>query len=217
MKIRVYNSDGVFRGGLFKTERVSGCRCWHGPPHPHHQEIMVDISGHGEPSREGSWFILRISKTPEIVESADGRAEFDGDSQAICVTSIEAKRWFKNSIYETPPDLLELARAFEARGVEDDSDEPAEAHEPLTEIPKQIWDLLNGAAVPGKELAMRCYGDPRKASAIRKHIETIRKTGRTVDTRRGFGYFRPDSPPSELAASVSAPELTIRQEQFQVE
>src|SRR5262245_23590893 len=102
MKIRVYDSDGVFRGGLLRTESLQTCRTWNGPPHPHYVEIMSDISGHGEPSYEGSWFLLQMSKTPQISGSRACDDEFDSDSHAIRVTSREAVRWFKDKVYETP-------------------------------------------------------------------------------------------------------------------
>lgn len=73
MKIRIYRSDGVFRGGLFKTHIYDegGCRVWYGPPHPHYGEQMIDISGHGNPSTKHSWFILQFSRDPDITRGTD--------------------------------------------------------------------------------------------------------------------------------------------------
>lgn len=209
MKIRVNDSDGVFRGGLFKTERLLKCRTWQGPPHPHYVELMVDISGYGEPSYEGSWFLLQLSRNPDISGPSDGSDDFDDASKAFCITSREAARWFKNSIFETPPDLLELAKAFKGRGADDDVEVGSnDGNRPLTPAQQKIWDMLEGKAMLGKELAQAVYGDVKRAGAVRKQIEGIRKTGRTIDSKRGFGYFRPDAPPSELG--VSAPDLTVK-------
>lgn len=62
MKIRVYDSDGVFRGGLLETERLSNCRTWNGPPHPRYGDVLGDISGYGDPRSSLAGGIGRIGR-----------------------------------------------------------------------------------------------------------------------------------------------------------
>lgn len=110
MKIRVDDSDGEYRGGLFKTDIFNAitCRVWHAPPHPHYRESLIDISGLRKPCRHGSWYVIRISRAPEISGSEATSDSFDADSQAIRITAAEAKEWLKRYWYTLPKDLIRL-------------------------------------------------------------------------------------------------------------
>lgn len=200
MKVRVYRSDGILKGGLFKTSAFNDgtCRAWYGRPHPHYVEQMIDISGHGNPSTKYSWFILQFSRDPDITKGSEEVDDFDGASHAISITPAEAVRWFDRSVYSTPPDLFELARQFNPETYDWHSEQEGE---PLTEALQEVWDLLEGKAMIGKHIAQKVLGDPTQEDAIRKRISDIRKTGRTIDNRRGVGCFRPDAPPKESGNS----------------
>jgi hypothetical protein len=79
MKIRVYDSDGVFRGGLFNTRKYNAmsCRMWHGFPNPNYREHLIDINGLGKRSSKDSWYLLRESRHPEMSGPSDGSDSFD--------------------------------------------------------------------------------------------------------------------------------------------
>lgn len=48
MKIRISDSDGIYCGGLFKTDvfNALNCRLWPAPPHPHYDESLIYIAGY---------------------------------------------------------------------------------------------------------------------------------------------------------------------------
>jgi biotin operon repressor len=200
MKIRVYRSDGVSKGGLFKTSAFNdgNCRVWYGPPHPHYLEQLIDISGHGNPSTEYSWFILQFSRDPDITKGSEEEDDFDGASQAIRVTPVEAARWFDRGVYSAPTDLLELARGYDPSSFDWRSEQE---YEPLSEALQEVWGLLEHRSITGKQIAIELLHDPSQEDSIRKRISDIRKTGRTIDNRRGEGYFRPDAPPKGMGDS----------------
>lgn len=79
VKIRVDSSDGVYRGGLFKTDcyNAISCRMWPGRPHPDYTESLIDIAGKSNPCYDSSWFRLLIATVPHISGSSDGRDVFD--------------------------------------------------------------------------------------------------------------------------------------------
>lgn len=110
MKIRVRDSDGVFRGGLFNTRSFNdmSCRVWHGFPHPHFQERLIDINTKGKRSSRNSWYLLRISRHPEMSGPPDGSDDFDSQSQAYKITPNEALEWFKRVGFDAPEDLIRL-------------------------------------------------------------------------------------------------------------
>lgn len=210
LKIRVEYSDGVFRGGLLKLNSAQlHCRMWRGNPHPHFSEWMMDYSGHDNPSHEGSWFLLKMATKQDL--SGPPCDQFDSNSFGIKLSPPEAVRWFRRHDYSVPPDLCDLARTFKKRGDEGDDNDQLLPVGTLTPQQQRIWDLLQNKAMIGKELAKEIYNDPSCSTAIRKHIEAIRRTGRTVSNQKPFGYIRPDALPPELAeSSVSAPELTVK-------
>lgn len=201
MKISVYDSDGVFRGGLLRSGRFAECRTWFAPPHPHFLEYLGDISGYGEPTYEGCWFIIHRSRNPVITGSKECDDEFDEASYATKVTSLEALNWFKGKIYDPPEDLVLMAKEYvksNGASANREGEEKQEIQMPLSEALQEIWDLLEGKALLGKELARLVAGGPVSQDSIRKRIVAIRTTGRSIVNKRPFGYYRPDAPPEEL-------------------
>jgi hypothetical protein len=111
MKIRVYDSDGDFKGGLLKLDafNASTCRTWRAPPCPEYDELLMDIAGKGNPCRRESWFLVRLSKNPDFGEGPDeGPDAFDANSQAWRITPNEAAAWFQRNGFSVPPDLVRL-------------------------------------------------------------------------------------------------------------
>jgi hypothetical protein len=196
MKIRVYDSDGVYIGGLFKTDCFNAmtCRVWHGPPNPHYSEHLIDISGFGDPSREGSWYVLQIAREDDQDTTEHNTDEiFAKYSRAIRVTPVEALSWFELTVYQAPDDLLELVKAYDPDTYDryTISEDPV----PLTDDQKEVWDALDGKALTAKELSMEATGRRDLEDAMRKRVAAIRNTGRVIDNKQGAGYFRPDAPP----------------------
>jgi hypothetical protein len=128
MKVRVFDSDGVYRGGLFKTHAFTAmnCRYWHAPPHPTYTEHLVDIAGLSKPCRRDSWFLLRLAKTPELSGPPDGRDNFDAASQAFRIKPEEALTWFQRNGFEPPTDLVRLLDRPKMRRLKRPAREPAE-------------------------------------------------------------------------------------------
>ncbi|MCC6425178.1 MAG: hypothetical protein IT435_00010 [Phycisphaerales bacterium] len=110
MKIRVYDSDGVFRGGLFKTHcyNARNCRVWHAPPHPHFDESLIDIAGHDNPCEPTSWYRLQIAHVPDLIGPADHSDDFDANSKAYRITPVEAGAWLERCGFTKPTDLIRL-------------------------------------------------------------------------------------------------------------
>ncbi len=111
MRVRVYDSDGVFRGGLFRVSAYDPLRFrrWHAPPHPHYSEMLIDIAGMDEPSYEGSWFRVYISKNPEV--EGEGSDSFDASSFANSFSCAEARDWLHRYGYAVPEDLQRLCES----------------------------------------------------------------------------------------------------------
>lgn len=196
MKIRVLDSDGKYRGGLFNTVvyDATNCRVWHAPPNPNYLEKMIDISGFNKPSYPGSWFMLRISKAD--IEDADRQGTndyFAENSQAINLTPVETIRWFERNGFEPPEDLLDLEpnHADATTISESKGDLPV----PRTDAQQEILDLLDGNIYMAKELAKLVNGGPISEAAVRKRIEAINKSELVIINRPGRGYYLLDAPP----------------------
>lgn len=203
MKIRVYYSDGVFRGGFIDLAGYSllKFRMWPGRPQPGCKEFLIDTSGHGEPVYEGCWYLIRESSTPEI-EGPSGD-EFDLNSHATILTSIEVEAWFMRHDLKPPPDVIELARQFDGEFPNYEmpqEDSPLDVPM-LTEAQLEVWSFLDGKALAAKELGKLVVGGPLSEDAIRKRVQAIGRTGRTIAWKRSRGYYRPDSPPPDLRES----------------
>ncbi len=100
---------------------------WHGFPHPHFREQLIDINTKGKPSSRNSWYLLRISRHPEISGPSDGSDDFDSESQAHKINPNEAMEWFKRVGFDVPPDLLRLVerkRRVKRAGAASESREP---------------------------------------------------------------------------------------------
>lgn len=68
---------------------------------------------------------------------------------------------------------------------------------PLTDAQREVWSLLHGRALTGKEIAQKLEGTIVSEEAIRKRIRAIRESGRQIDSVSGLGYLRPDCPPPD--------------------
>lgn len=111
MKVRVFNSDGVYRGGLFRTDVycTPDYRSWEGPPNSEYYESLVDISGVGNPCQARSFIKLRISRNPEIHHFGEDENDYcDAASQAWRVTPTEARDWLTRNGFTVPDDLKAL-------------------------------------------------------------------------------------------------------------
>ncbi|HLP83775.1 MAG TPA: hypothetical protein VK157_05450 [Phycisphaerales bacterium] len=108
MRVRVFDSDGVFRGGLLPVSTYDALRFrrWHAPPHPHFDEFLLDIAGIDEPCYDSSWFRVYMSKHPDI--EGVGSDKFDSNSFANRFSLGEARDWLMRYGYAIPADLREL-------------------------------------------------------------------------------------------------------------
>ena len=182
MKIRVFDTDGIFRGGLLTTDDIGlDNRKWPGTPRPDHAETLIDLSS----DKTGYWFLLRISHTPDISGSKECDDEFDANSYALRYSPEEASHWLKENGYDPPPDLVEQANL-------------TASIKPLPERQEEVWNWLNGRILSAKEIATDVYGDYTKEDAVRKVISAIRGAGREIP-HVSRGYYRPDEPPPDLA------------------
>lgn len=75
---------------------------------------------------------------------------------------------------------------------------------PLPEMQDLVWQTLHSRRLLAKEVSQAVYGTPTSAAVVRKHIGQIRKSGREIKFRAGFGYYRPDAPPPSEAPPVSS-------------
>jgi hypothetical protein len=113
MNYRVFDSDGVFKGGLFNTAVYSSLshRVWYAPPHPHYGEKLYDISPQDEPCEASSFFILRIAFGNDGFPRMSEEEEFDPHSHAVAITPREAEMWLIRNGYSVPEDLEQLLDA----------------------------------------------------------------------------------------------------------
>lgn len=100
-KYRIYDEDGIFRGGLFNSavHNRSNSRAWTGTPRPYFTEHLFDIS-------EGEWILLRLSDEPRISGSRECDSEFDEASHGTRLSDESAQRWFIRNELSPPADLL---------------------------------------------------------------------------------------------------------------
>ncbi len=194
MKIRVFDSDGVYRGGLFKTDCFNGmtCRMWHAPPHPDYREALIDIAGKDSPCREQSWFRLQFARVQDISGPSDGSDDFDANSTAYRITPTEAAMWLDRHGYYRPPDLIALMVQL---GQQSGGATSNAAAAPLPDAAKEVWDALAGKVLSAKQLARALRSNE---DAIRKRIAVLKRAGCAVANRRGAGYYREDAPPPGL-------------------
>lgn len=101
VKVRVFNSDGIFRGGLFDTECSAAYRSWPGKPNSGFIEILYYLG-------YGCWIKYQESRNPDYEYDDEGVPVFDKESQAYKITSSEAAKWFDREGLEMPQDLLHL-------------------------------------------------------------------------------------------------------------
>lgn len=70
---------------------------------------------------------------------------------------------------------------------------------PLTPDQRQIWDLLSGRVMSGKEIANTIGRDLCSEDAVRQRIRRMVGNGWQIKNTRGSGYWRPVAPPHGLA------------------
>jgi hypothetical protein len=101
VKVRVLDTDGVFRGGLLETETVSRLtsRIWDAPPRLDFFEQLVDYRGDGD-----EWFRLLLSKHPRLMGPTGD--SFDEDSTAYRYSAEEASAWLQRFGFPLPADLV---------------------------------------------------------------------------------------------------------------
>jgi len=193
MKIQVYDSDGDFKGGLFKTKSFNApnCRMWHAPPHPNYRESLIDIAGKGNPCYESSWFRLQVAAVPDISGPSDGSDDFDANSRAYRISASEAAAWLERHAFPIPADLKALLPR-DRNGTAAPTATETSPSRPLPEGTAEVWEALNGQMLTAKEIAQKLR---ITEDAVRKRVARLREDGRTLDNRRGSGYFRPDAPP----------------------
>lgn len=224
MKIRVFDSDGVYRGGLFKTKSLNAinCRMWHAPPHPNYRESLIDIAGKNNPCDDSSWYRLQLAAVPDLSGPPDGSDDFDANSRAIRISPGEAADWFDRHGFPRPPDLTELlgqigtpshadrsANGQPAPGTAARATSTGTAGTPAPVAggmtggaAAALAPLPDGAravweALAGKVLSAKQLAQQLDSNehAVRKQITALNRLGRAVQNRRGAGYFRPDAPP----------------------
>ncbi len=62
----------------------------------------------------------------------------------------------------------------------------------MTKGQRGLWELLDGCAMKGPELARAL---DTSEDTVRQWVCELRRAGRVVAHRRGRGYWRPDAPP----------------------
>ena len=192
MKIRVSDSDGVYKGGLFKTASFNAmtCRTWRGPPHADYDEVLIDIAGKDSPCYDSSWYRLQIAHVPDVSGPPDGSDDFDANSRAVHITLAEAAAWLDRHGFSRPADLIVLLGEKAPRQLPT----ATRTATPMSDGTKEVWDALLGKVLTGKQLAVLLNSNE---DAIRKRVDRLNGDGHTVQNRRGAGYFRPDALPSD--------------------
>lgn len=74
-------------------------------------------------------------------------------------------------------------------------DAPLALPAPLTPEAQEVWDLLQGRQLTGKQIAVRLEYGPGGEDMIRKRIKSLRNSGRRIESVPQHGYWRPDAPP----------------------
>ncbi|MFO1077105.1 MAG: hypothetical protein U1E73_05200 [Planctomycetota bacterium] len=107
VKIRVYEADGKWRGGLFEDHMLHGDR-WIGAPKPNLREEMVrQDSGH-----QSTWFLIEYLIPREITGRDENDSSFDERSKCCCQTPPQALQWFAQQTFGPPPDLVDQVRSL---------------------------------------------------------------------------------------------------------
>lgn len=70
---------------------------------------------------------------------------------------------------------------------------------PLTDLQRELWDLLEGTSLHGCAISRHLYQSPLHQEAVRGLIFRMRHQGWEIEWASGAGYYRPDAPPPELA------------------
>lgn len=194
MKIRVYDSDGTYRGGLFKLDVFNRhtCRVWDAPPHRDYHEMLFDISnGKLHP---GCWYRVQMSHHPDLTGSEECDDLMDHNSRALRFSEFEALKWFERHALMPPEDLVQRVQNMAAR----QGPQALPVVDPLPEAQREVWDLLQSRCLSAKQIAMHLLKHPSHEAAIRKRVQDLnRRSGYRVENKRGHGYFRPDAPPPE--------------------
>lgn len=192
-KIRVYDTDGEFRGGLFKLHvhtRLNS-KVWDGAPHDEYSEVLMDIG-------DRQWFLVQVARKPEYQGPEDSPEEFDAASRAIRYSDGDAARWFRRNGYDIPEYLAavvgaaDLAPATVAR----------QAIPPLPRNIRAIFELLCGLPAGEALNSREIVGKLAKSkvtisdSNVRKLISEHREALQIQTSRAGY-YVDPGDRPKQ--------------------
>ena len=110
-KIRVLDSDGVCRGGLWRPVSRIDRRLWPAPPAADYSESLIVEA-------EPSSMILRYfaARQPDLSGSPECDDLFDHASYAVRCNASEAVDWLERHGYSPPDDLLRRAAREKGKG-----------------------------------------------------------------------------------------------------
>jgi len=199
MKLRVYELDGIHRGSFLTLDQVFNAPHWRGEPHRDFDDYLCALCRRESQLSDCSWYRVTLSRYPDITGTRECDDQVDYRSEARRLTPAEAARWLKRHDHPIPPDLRALLKQS-GLDSQDESCEQAEL-KPLSPAKQELWGFLEFRTATAKEMASKFLGHPRHASAMRKRIESIRKTRRLIAFHKSLGcYYRPDAPPPEWSA-----------------
>jgi hypothetical protein len=186
-KVRVYDSDGVFRGGLWRPIWRPDLRSWAAPPAPDYSESLV---------LEPPGLILRYfgARKSELSGSVERDSLFDSASYAVRCTAAEAIAWLERYGYIPPDDLRRCA----ATGC--DLEEPRDPY--VLRSPADTMKATRKVEWLAKAmLLVRDHpelSDAQIAKRVGKHRSTLTRSPeyqRAAETARGK---KTDQPPGHI-------------------
>jgi len=197
LKIRVTNSDGHYRGGLFTPDDYDHARIWHGPPGVTHQDHLYNLLRSDEPTYGRSWYLYRRAVKPELTGSEECDDLFDHASHVVRLTPAEARRWLGNGPHDPPNDLIEYLDDIISETDSDPLESKDPKRPPLTDAQLEVWNMLSGRILTAKEVALKLPRKPSE-SAVAKLIKKMVDNGYPIRNIRGRGYYRENAPPVDL-------------------
>ena len=148
MKINTFDSTGKNLEGFLNTNCIGpDNREWLGTPRPDYHERLVESSS----DQPCTWHLIRWSNTPDISGSKACDDEFDYNSYALRCSPERAVRWLRENGYDPPSDLVEQAKAA---GDGDSNGQATASSKPLSPQQAEVWNLLAGNILSGKEIAI---------------------------------------------------------------
>lgn len=113
MKLRVIQSDGMYKGGLLKYYGPNGEDVWRGRNGASSQEHLLH--------RNSCWYLLCFALIPDWSGSEKTDDLMDHNSYAQILTVEQAMKWCAGQIFEPPAVLCEAAAAAANAGPSDQS------------------------------------------------------------------------------------------------